>query len=230
MRNIHYITSKRGANAQGIIQDDGSFLVLRGSKIAPTIAISCGESAKNKRLYLNSEGIIVNFEFTCDYLFNSPREAAQVIVGWKSEDNISSKEELDENKYIFSIESHLENFIINNWKLLELSQKYDIYSENDEIVGQQYPTEVGIIDILATSKDKKEILVIELKCDKSNDKVVGQIQRYMGFVKAKMTTKDQIVRGMIITLESDKKLQYALSMTNNIELYKYNINFSLDKL
>jgi len=37
------------------------------------------------------------------------------------------------------------------------------------------------IDILAVSKDQKELLVVELKKGRASDVVVGQIQRYMGF-------------------------------------------------
>ena len=39
------------------------------------------------------------------------------------------------------------------------------------------------MDILAISKDKSELLVIELKKGRASDVVVGQIQRYMGFAQ-----------------------------------------------
>lgn len=45
----------------------------------------------------------------------------------------------------------------------ELGKKYNIFNEDDELVGQQYETDTGPIDILAISKDKKELLVVELK-------------------------------------------------------------------
>jgi RecB family endonuclease NucS len=38
------------------------------------------------------------------------------------------------------------------------------------------------MDILAISKDRSRLLVIELKRGRASDAVVGQIQRYMGFV------------------------------------------------
>jgi hypothetical protein len=216
------------------------------------------EKIKNIRDHLIETGIVVNFKFTQDYIFKNSSEASSVICGrissggidWKNKDGISLRdinidvlmsddelsdessddEPLDTNKLVFEHEEHLKGFLIRNWNLHDLGREYDIYSENGETVGREYPTEVGRIDILATSKNKKTILVIELKRGRSNDKVLGQIQRYMGFVKAKMATKDQTVKGMIITSEDDAALQYALSITNNIEFYKYNISFSLDKL
>jgi RecB family endonuclease NucS len=41
----------------------------------------------------------------------------------------------------------------------------------------------GPIDILAISKNKETILVIELKRGRASDIVIGQIQRYMGYVQ-----------------------------------------------
>jgi restriction system protein len=40
---------------------------------------------------------------------------------------------------------------------------------------------------------------------------------------------NQEVKGVIIGLEDDIKLTRALSVTNNIEFYKYKVNFSLYK-
>ena len=57
------------------------------------------------------------------------------------------------------------------------------------MVGQQYPTDTGYIDILAVSKDNKELLVIELKKGRASDVVVGQIQRYMGYILEEIAEK-----------------------------------------
>jgi restriction system protein len=63
----------------------------------------------------------------------------------------------------FALEKHLEEFLVQNWQQTELGKNYDIYQEDGEIIGQQYPSDTGPIDILAISKDKKELLVVELK-------------------------------------------------------------------
>jgi len=49
----------------------------------------------------------------------------------------------------------LEEFLIFNWDKTILGKEFEIYSENGEKLGQQYITEIGRIDILALSKDKK---------------------------------------------------------------------------
>ncbi len=138
-------------------------------------------------------------------------------------------DEVIEDITVFALEKHLEEFLVSNWASTELGKKYDIYEEDGEIVGQQYPSDTGPIDILAISKDKLELLVVELKRGKASDSVIGQIQRYMGYVKAELAEKDQSVKGVIIALEDDTRIKRALSVTNNIEFYRYQVSFKLFK-
>ena len=72
-------------------------------------------------------------------------------------------------------------------------------------------------------------LVVELKRGRVSDNVVGQIQRYMGFVKEELAEPNQIVKGVIIGLEEDLRIRRALSVTNNIEYYRYEVSFKLNK-
>ena len=127
----------------------------------------------------------------------------------------------------FVLEKHLEDFLVKNWSKTKLGKAYDIYVEDGDIVGQQYQCDTGPIDILAISKDKKTILVVELKKGRVSDNVVGQIQRYMGYVKDELIEKGQSVKGVIIGFDDDIKLQRALSVTNDIEFYKYKVDFKL---
>jgi restriction system protein len=116
---------------------------------------------------------------------------------------------------------------VKNWKSTRLGKKYDIYEEDGELIGQQYPSDTGNLDILAISKDKKTLLVVELKKGRASDSVVGQIQRYMGFVKEELAEPDQEVRGVIIALEDDLRIKRALSVTSGIEFYRYKVSFKL---
>jgi restriction system protein len=138
-------------------------------------------------------------------------------------------EEVVEDITNFALEKHLEDFLITNWSSTELAKKYKIFEDEGEKRGQQYPTDTGNIDILAISKDNKELLVIELKKGRPSDSVVGQIQRYMGYVKDVVADKGQAVKGMIIALNDDNRIRRALSVTQNIEFYTYKVNFKLEK-
>lgn len=128
----------------------------------------------------------------------------------------------------FVLEQHLEDFLVKNWANTELGGKYDIYAEDGQR-GQQYPTDTGPIDILAVSKDKKSLLVVELKKGRASDVVVGQILRYMSYVQEVLAEKDQTVHGIIIALDDDQRIRRALTMVPNIQFYRYRIGFKLEK-
>lgn len=128
------------------------------------------------------------------------------------------------------MEKHLEDFLVANWDQTDLSKDFLIYEEEGEPVGRQYSTEVGPIDVLAISKDKKRLLVIELKRGKASDVVVGQTLRYMGFVKDQIAEPNQSVEGVIIALEDDPKLRWALMAVPGISFYRYQVSFKLMKV
>ena len=134
-----------------------------------------------------------------------------------------------EDASVFALEKHLEDFLIANWGSTELSKTHDIYEAEGEIIGQQFPTDTGPIDILAISKDKSELLVIELKKGRVSDVVVGQTQRYMGYIQSELAESNQRVKGLIIGLDEDLRLKRALSVTQNIEFYRYQVSFKLHK-
>jgi restriction system protein len=125
------------------------------------------------------------------------------------------------------MEKHLEDFLVQNWTQTNLGREYDIYEEDGERVGQQYATDTGPLDILAISKDKKNLLVVELKKGRASDAVVGQTLRYMGYVQEELAEEGQVVKGVIIALEDDQRIRRALSIVPNILFYRYEISFKL---
>jgi restriction system protein len=173
---------------------------------------------------LNSAGSIG----TVSNLTKYAPEIEQLLEG-KLAPVISTNDETIQSPSEFALEKHLEDFLVQNWKSIELGKHYDIYSEDGQLLGQQYPSDTGPIDILAISKDKKELLVVELKKGRVSDVVVGQVQRYMGFVKEELATKDQIVKGVIIGFDEDVRVKRALAVTQNISFYTYKIHFKLEK-
>ena len=153
-------------------------------------------------------------------------ELERLICG-EAAPSLTHTDERIEDPIVFALEKHLEDFLVANWSSTELGQKYDIFEEDGELVGQQYPSDTGPIDILAISKDKKELLVVELKKGRASDNVVGQIQRYMGFVIETLAEPHQNVRGVIIALENDLRIRRALMVNTSIDFYRYQISFKL---
>ena len=130
----------------------------------------------------------------------------------------------------FGLERHLHEFMRDNWKRLDLGKEWDIYSEaGAEDAGYEYPCEVGRIDLLARHKKKPMWLVIELKRNQTSDQTIGQLLRYVGWVRQNMAAKGEEVHGMIVGREADQGLRYALSTISNVELMLYEVDFRLVK-
>ena len=154
-------------------------------------------------------------------------EINRLIVGTPQLGIIATHPEI-EDPATFALEKHLEDFLVANWPKTELGKDYAIFNEDGQ-TGQQYPTDTGPIDILAVRKDKKELLVVELKRGRASDVVVGQVLRYMGYVLDVLAVEGQSVRGVIIALDDDQKLKRALAVTPNVSFYRYTIIFKLEK-
>jgi restriction system protein len=149
------------------------------------------------------------------------------LIGSASIPVIISNDPTVEDPSAFAMEQHLEDFLVQNWAQTELGKEYDVYAEEGERVGQQYLTDTGPLDILAISKDKKRLLVVELKKGRASDVVVGQILRYMGYVKDELADIGQTVQGVIIALEDDQRIRRALSVVPAVTFYRYEISFKL---
>lgn len=136
--------------------------------------------------------------------------------------------ELVEDTNEFILERYLEDFIVSNFDAI-FKGRLKIYEDADGADGQQFTTDIGPIDILAVEPESNSFIVIELKKGRPSDKVVGQILRYMGWVKRNLCTESQEVRGLIVCRDPDKKLTYALEMTNNIDVRYYSVSFKLSE-
>ena len=130
----------------------------------------------------------------------------------------------DLSKGLFYMESQLEDFIIQNWNESEFGKKYDLIIKDGELESQQYRTDIGPIDILATDKNTGEYVVIELKRNQTSDQTIGQIARYMQWVEENL---NKGVKGVIVCGKWDEKLDYARKRMGDVEVLLYEVNFSL---
>lgn len=181
------------------------------------------ELSNELRSSLGSGGTVVRLE-------RHAEEILRAIGEVPPRQTLFSTDETVEDATEFAMEKYLEEFLIHNWASTNLGREFDIYSENGEQVGRQFPTDTGPMDILAISKDKKKVLVVELKKGRASDSVVGQVQRYMGYIMDVLAEPGQEVHGAIIALEDDLRIRRALQVTRNIEFFRYIINFKLDRM
>jgi hypothetical protein len=131
-----------------------------------------------------------------------------------------------EDNASFSLEKYLQEFIVSNWDRTPLAKTLDIYVEDEE-KAVEFNTGVGEIDILARDRTKGDWVVIELKKGRSDDTVVGQILRYMGWIRKHKAGVGDRVRGIIITGGASDRIKYALYASDGIDFFNYKVNFDL---
>ncbi|MGD0795908.1 MAG: endonuclease NucS domain-containing protein [Dehalococcoidales bacterium] len=173
---------------------------------------------------------IENKEFWGAYLQGGVRQIEaddySLIVGEPSLiQKINSTSDV-ENQNEFAMEMQLEEFIFKNWSNINWGSKLVLF-ENEEQNGRQFPAGTWSIDFLAKDKVNDDLVVIELKRGKTSDSTVGQLLRYIGWVKENIASKHQNVRGIIIAHEVDEALKYAVKNLNNIDVKQYTVNFRL---
>jgi hypothetical protein len=98
------------------------------------------------------------------------------------------------------LERHLEDYLEKHLEKIEKGLK---------IVGRQYKTQVGPIDLYGRAENG-DLVVIELKKGRAADKVFGQICRYIGCIKEDHAEEGENVRGFIVSRQVDEKLNYAV--------------------
>lgn len=128
----------------------------------------------------------------------------------------------------FALERHLHDFLIQNWERLPIGQEWVVYSEQgDDLAGYEYACPVGRIDILAKHRREPRWLVVELKRAHTCDSTVGQITRYIGWVRHHLAGEGEEVHGLILVRSDDDALQYAVSAVPNLSVQCYEVEFRL---
>lgn len=151
--------------------------------------------------------------------FNQPFDGEEIELAPAA--NIAVNE-----SFIFPLEKFLEEFLVVNWDKTLLGKSLALHAEDEESA-TQYHTGIGDIDILARDKNNHDWIVIELKKGKQADVVIGQILRYMGWVKKHKAKAGENVRGIIITSAPDDRIKYAMLVSQDVSFYTYRVGFDL---
>jgi len=122
----------------------------------------------------------------------------------------------------FSLERDLEKSLLSN--LAQLEPNLRLYNGNG-MTGQQLDTgAIGRLDLLCVDQSD-DFVVIELKAGRVDDKVCGQILRYMGWVRENLA-HGRKVRGIIIANDFTESLKYAAKAMTDVVLKKYEVRFT----
>jgi hypothetical protein len=146
------------------------------------------------------------------------------LVDSSSEPEIAADEAAAEISAVdtsLSLERDMERSLLRD--LAQLEPGLRLY-ESDGTSGNQLDTAaVGRLDILAVD-DKKNLVVIELKAGRADDRVCGQILRYIGWVKENLAAYAN-VRGIVVANEFSEALRFAAKAMPNVALKRYEVRF-----
>lgn len=135
----------------------------------------------------------------------------------------------------FAKEQHLQQYLVNHWEKMGLSDQWEIYSDSDDPeAGVEFSTGIGRPDILLTHTSDARICILELKKGSTSDRAVGQILRYIGWVRAHLddlegVSADAEVEGRLIVSDSSEKLEYAMAVIPELTLYEYEMEVTLNQ-
>jgi hypothetical protein len=127
----------------------------------------------------------------------------------------------------FALEKDLQRYLAYNLHLIEPGLTL---FQDEEISGLEYPAGGGRrIDILAVDQSGG-FVVLELKVEKGYDRVVGQLLRYVNWVRKELATPGQRVRGVIVCRSMSEDLILACAGLGNVELYEYRLQVTVSKV
>ena len=121
----------------------------------------------------------------------------------------------------FQYEKDLQKHLNSNWSEIPLFKEWKLQKKDALKEGRYNTGVVGEIDLLARHREENRWLVIELKRDQSGDETIGQILRYMGWVKENLLGIDGKVEGLIICEVADENVRYALKCVPDVNLKIY---------
>lgn len=179
-------------------------------------------------LYKRDDGSYEKYDRDKHGLFDSEGIPVTEI---QAEKELVEEQRAVEKDAEFVLEKHLAEFFYANWEKIDFGTPLAIYRDSYGREGKEWDTgEIGKIDFLCEDKKNGDLVVIELKKGRPTDTVVGQIQRYMGWVLENLAQAKRI-KGIIITpFRGDEQLRYALNVAKNIEWKCYQVNFRLVSL
>lgn len=187
-----------------------------------------GATVRNDLFFQTDSGTIRLYEPLTDpgpiYANGADAVGASTARDIETPDDASDVEEPVAEGSEFAYESDLKNYLAANLTSLETGLR--LFDGVEGISGIEFPAGGRYIDILAIDQ-AGGIVVIELKVSRGYDRVVGQILRYMSWVKLNLATNGERVRGIIIAKNISKDLLLACSGLNDISLYEYQLSVSL---
>lgn len=162
------------------------------------------------------------------YFLVTPNAALGTVEAMEESSDVSTPEGVPLVR--FGLERHLHDFLFDNWNQTALGKEWQIYGfPGDPAAGYEFACTAGRIDLLARHRSERKWLVVELKRDDTSDAVIGQVLRYIGWVKLNLADPGDEVRGLVIAPSIDSGLTYALASLPTVSAMTYQVDFKLSE-
>lgn len=119
------------------------------------------------------------------------------------------------------LERDLQKFLARNLNVIESGLK-----ANAEYQLEEYPTDVGLIDLLCQDTDGRWV-VIELKAGFAGDAAIGQILGYIAWVRENLPN-GRNARGILVCKEPHPRVLAVAKMFPDISVKRFQLNFLVE--
>lgn len=153
-------------------------------------------------------------------------ELVDAVLGTSDQDGGGSDPTDSDSALAFGLEYQLRDFLAQNLSSVSVDgTRLQLYVDPTGREGIEYPTAVGPIDILAVD-EQGDFVVFELKRARTADRALGQLARYMGWVKHTIG-RGGVVRGVIVAKDIDQRLKFGATVIPGVSLFEYAVQFTL---
>lgn len=153
------------------------------------------------------------------------KPVSKKVVTEKSPNTRSLRKVRDEQTNVSGSFPQVREVLYNNLGLV--GKNLRIYVDASGRQGFEYPTEVGIIDILAT--DSRHRLTVMEFAEEVTPEVLSRILGYMGWVR-KNLTQGKEAKGMIFTNHIEEYMLLSISEVPGLEVYQLKMSLEVNKM
>ena len=173
------------------------------------------------------EGLLFKLGVSEYRMYDPQKDPPEILPGdsTRANDADESDTPVEQVSSEFAYERDLQSYLAKNLDLIEPGLKLWV-DEDSSINGIEFDAGGRRIDILAIDA-KGGLVVIELKVSKGYDRVIGQLLRYMAWIKKHHADDGQSVRGVIVSRLISDDLRLATGPIQGVSLFEYSLSIAL---
>jgi len=186
-----------------------------------------------ERLILKAEEDIKSLDPRKNPEFTPPSDVSSLLEHFfgklvKEQSREKTFTPIDPIEVEFQQEKYLQAFLVENWNKIKEFKKLNLEIFGGSENGVEFNAGLaGRIDILAQNPTTKDLTIIELKKGLGKDHHLTQVLRYMGWVRSKFVSSNE-VSGILIASTFQKKIRFVIQELSRVSLLKYNLFFQLE--